>query len=233
MDYQQFDSPAGVVYGYTLRSAGRFETDESILNFIQGIKPQAKVLIMDQDHTANVTLVTDPTKQITRYPSTDALFYPQANKHHYLVIKTADCLPVLIWDKQGNLGVAHAGWRGSLEGITGKLLEYFLAQTSPDQVYVFIGPSISFCCYPIYGKRLQAFKQAYPAWVKSFIIPESDGNKLDLKVLNFLQIKQLGIPESNIYAPLNCTSCQQDKFFSYHRDGKGTGQIISWLALSE
>ncbi len=235
MEYQTFsrhlNSKLSISFGFSFKSAGRLKSNESILDFFQNIYPSSSILIMNQQHTNNVSIVIKPTGSVTTYSKTDALFYSNPDTSCFLVAKTADCLPIIVWDAKGNLGIAHAGWRGSLEEILPKLLGYFLTQSPPENVYVFIGPSIGFCCYPIYGDRLTLFHQRFKDWQDEIIIKDQNRLSLDLKRLNWLQATAMGIPAKNISILPSCTSCQTDSFFSYTKDKAHKGNIINWIGL--
>ncbi|NOY14766.1 MAG: polyphenol oxidase family protein [bacterium] len=221
-----------ISYGFTHKQAGKFKKPDNVWSFLKSIYPGlSQINLMDQIHSANLSLIISNQKQIDVYKNSDALFYLNPKANRFLIIKTADCLPIVVWDAKGNLGIAHAGWRGSLDEILPKLLDYFLAQSLPEDIYIFIGPSIGFCCYPIHGPRLQQFTRRFPNWQDQIIIPDQDRLTLDLKRLNFLQSTKLGIPSSNINILSSCTSCQSDKFFSYAKEKTFKGNIITWLGL--
>ncbi len=238
MDYQIFEyqlEEEKISYGYTYRTAGKFKTNQSILNLMKTLylSPTPHILVMNQEHTNNVSSINKtPNNPITIYSHTDGLFYPHAEKNLFLIVKTADCLPILVWDKKGNLGVAHAGWRGSLGKILPSLLQSFLEASSPKDIFIFMGPSIGACCYPIYGPRPQLFQEAFPKWQEKIIINYPHHQGLDLKKLNFLQASQLGVPLKNITFTYSCTACQSNLFHSYVGEGKVRGNIISWIGIT-
>ncbi len=64
----------------------------------------------------------------------------------------ADCVPIYFVDmKKKIIGLAHGGWRGSFDNISGKMVETFVRNfnTNPGDLLVTIGPSIGPCCYEI------------------------------------------------------------------------------------
>lgn len=206
-----------LAYGFSLRSAGRFKLTQAIWSFLRRLYPDLnQINLMEQSHSTNLSLVVSNQKQINVYGNSDALFYPNPKANQFLIIKTADCLPIIVWNIHGNLGVAHAGWRGSLNQILPKLLDYFLAQSQPENIFIFIGPVIGFCCYPIYGDRLELFRQQFRTWQDKIIILNQDRLSLDLKRLNWLQAQAMDIPSKNISILPSCTSCQANNFFSPH-----------------
>ena len=63
-------------------------------------------------------------------------------------VTTADCAPILIFDrKELIVGVAHAGWKGAVKGITDNLIEHFQMNGSSNRKYIS-------CNWPMYWKRL-------------------------------------------------------------------------------
>ncbi|MEG3767737.1 polyphenol oxidase family protein, partial [Alteromonas sp. 14N.309.X.WAT.G.H12] len=63
-------------------------------------------------------------------------------------IMTADCVPILLANEQGNeVAAIHAGWQGLVKGIIGRTLEKLVS--TPEQVHGWIGPAISQGCYEV------------------------------------------------------------------------------------
>lgn len=147
-------------------------------------------------------------------------------------VLTADCLPVVIYDKKNDiLGIAHAGWKGSVAGIAVKMIEMMLARAhfKPEDLTIYFGPSAHECCYevqPDFIENLEKFA------FKASLITQRD-NKLffNNSLLNKLQLIDLGIAPSQINLTYNlCTMCNQN-FHSYRREKEGyiCQATIAWI----
>jgi len=151
-----------------------------------------------------------------------------------LGITTADCVPVLMVAPQLGLAAAlHAGWRGTLKGISKKAIGKF-TQTwgvAPQQVWVALGPAIDVCCYEVgreVGEALRAGwgTQDSPVWH-----PQGEKGFLDLRAINRRQCEQAGIPREQIQLIGPCTFCDASGFASYRREGPRAGRqlsVIGW-----
>lgn len=151
----------------------------------------------------------------------DALFTRQRARP--LAVFTADCVALVVVDpERPALGVAHAGWRGTVRGIAGRLVTALVerAAARPDRLRAVIGPSIGPCCYevdePVVGPLRAAFPAAWDRWVR----PGAPGRWwLDLWAANADQLAAAGIPADAIWNPRLCTGCRRDLFFSYRKEG--------------
>jgi len=83
-----------------------------------------------------------------------------------LSVRTADCVPVLLVDRQRRtVAAVHAGWRGALSRIVekavGEMRRTF--HSHPEDLVAAIGPSIRGCCYEVGPEVADAFIGAFPA----------------------------------------------------------------------
>jgi YfiH family protein len=63
-------------------------------------------------------------------------------------VLTADCLPVIFADRAGSrVGVAHAGWRGLLNGVLPAAVRALRAP--PSEIVAWLGPAISAAAYEV------------------------------------------------------------------------------------
>lgn len=154
----------------------------------------------------------------------DALFTRQRARP--LAVFTADCVPLIVVDpERPALGVAHAGWRGTVKGIAGRLVAALVerAGARADRLRAAIGPSIGPCCYevdePVVGPLRAAFPAAWEQWVRPGRPGRQDRWWLDLWAANAEQLTVAGVPPSAILSPRLCTGCRQDVFFSYRKEG--------------
>ena len=149
-------------------------------------------------------------------------------------VVTADCLPVLIYDPVHSvIAAVHAGWKGTIKGILSKVIcrMVYKFKCLADDIIVGMGPAIGACCYAVGETVIEPFKSTVPEWGK-YLTPEEDGKaKLDLTALNIRQIEDAGILTKNIFTMRLCTYCNRDLFFSYRRDGAGTGRMTSGIMM--
>jgi YfiH family protein len=152
-----------------------------------------------------------------------------------LTIKTADCVPVLLFDSVRRVIAAiHAGWRGTLAEIIPKTIETMRKRygSLPRAMWVAIGPSAASCCYEVDEPVLSRLREVFPDW--SLVVREADDHraKLDLRQLVRCQAEGVGVPALQISVADHCTICEPDLFYSYRREGSVRGTMISGIALA-
>lgn len=149
-------------------------------------------------------------------------------------VLTADCLPLLFCDRKGTaVAAAHAGWRGLAAGV----IEATVAElaVAPEALLVWLGPAIGPAAFEVGEEVRQAFvahdAQAAAAFTVSGTSATDSGRWLaDLYALARQRLQRLGVTQ--IYGGGLCTYTDQQRFYSYRRDGT-TGRMASliWLTL--
>jgi hypothetical protein len=143
-----------------------------------------------------------------------------------LAIFTADCLSVFLYDPEiPAIGLVHAGWRSTKAGILGKTIRMMRDKfdTKAQNLIVNFGPAIRECCYEV-GKE---FRDYFPADVA-----QGKGKfYLDIVGINRKEAIAAGTREDNISDSRICTSCRNNEFFSFRREGKNCGRMISVMML--
>ena len=141
-----------------------------------------------------------------------------------LMLFYADCVPVLLADLEtGVIGLAHAGWRGTVANIGVKTLaamgEAF--GTKPENILAAIGPSIGACCYEV-----DDFVRDQASGYEKFFVPKGGGKyQLDLWGLNAKQLQEAGVSEENITVAGVCTNDNVELFCSYRAEQGKTGRM--------
>ncbi len=171
-----------------------------------------------------------------------------------LAIQTADCVPILIVDPRNRaVGAFHAGWRGTVKRIVergvGRMRVDFGSR--PQDLLAAIGPAIGPCCYAVgeevvaeftsqfaYAQKLfhevsdsDPVREKYPLL---FMTARAPGHSnigpqihLDLWEANRRQLLDAGLREKNIWVAAECTSCNNDRYFSYRAEHGFTGRMLS------
>ena len=114
-------------------------TDKSFNNLEEllvqiGVKPYAS---MEQTHSNRITHAQKPGTY-----NSDGIF--TSSKNLGLVVKTADCMPILLKDKN-NIGVVHIGWRG----VKNKIIKNALKNFNLNELLMSVGPHAQSCCYEV------------------------------------------------------------------------------------
>jgi len=76
-----------------------------------------------------------------------------------------------------------------------------------------------------------AFEALFPdARARGIVLPSPRGAagkaNVDLKAANRLLLERAGVAPAAIDAGPECTHCDRARFFSFRRDGSGTGQLM-------
>ena len=147
-----------------------------------------------------------------------------------LGIQTADCVPVLLADTKGHAVAAiHAGWRGTAARITQKTVARLARDygvPAADLIAV-IGPHNAVCCYEVGEEVAEAMNDPTTIFRK----PEWAKPHLNQALANQRQLIAAGIPENQIVVSNLCTQCRGDLFFSYRREGKRAGRMLSVIGI--
>lgn len=143
-----------------------------------------------------------------------------------LAIFTADCLSIFFYDPAYKvIGLAHAGWRGTKDKIalkTVQLMQDKFASKAQDILAGF-GPALKSCCYEV-GREFHGY-------FSSGLHQRGKRLYLDLPGINKNQLLSAGILEKNIFDPGHCTHCRSDLYFSYRRDNKAAGRMMSVMMM--
>jgi YfiH family protein len=153
-------------------------------------------------------------------------------------VRTADCLPILLTDKTGTfVGAVHAGWRGTVLGILPKVLVFLKDQLKipGEDVIIAIGPGIGSCCLEVDNPVREEFEKN--GLEKVWDLYARTGRKshwhLDIKAINQHQALQAGVKQSRIDVLPYCTSCDEDYFYSYRKEGLAAGRQVSYIMLKQ
>ena len=141
-----------------------------------------------------------------------------------LVVFGADCLPILLCDPVRRVVAAvHAGWRGTALGIAERAVERMVNGygCKAQNILAAIGPGISKCCFETNGDVPDAMVEALGEAALPYITGEGGGKfHVDLKGINALRLRRVGVLSDNIDVSPDCTLCKPDKYWS-HRYTKG------------
>ena len=141
-----------------------------------------------------------------------------------LVVFTADCTPILLWDKlTGAVGAVHAGWRGTASQIAAKAVKMMEEHygSRPENICAAIGPNIGPCCFETDADVPEAMIAAFGEEAKAHICQQGDKYYVNLKELNALSLRRAGV--ESIAISSECTACRPDKFWSHRRVGSLRG----------
>ncbi len=143
------------------------------------------------------------------------------------VVMTADCLPVLLCDRDGTrVAAAHAGWRGLLGGVLEATVDAF--GRPPARMMAWLGPAIGPRAFAVGDEVRHAFVAERAGDARRFRA-RRDGRWLaDLYGLARDRLGALGITQ--VSGGDRCTYSEPDTFFSYRRDGiSGRMASLIWL----
>lgn len=169
-----------------------------------------------------------------------------------LVVKVADCVPILLADRRtGAVAAVHAGWRGTAAGIAVEAVRALAGHfgAAPADLVAAIGPSIGPCCYQV-GTEVQdrfieagAGAQDLSEWFSLSPGPAAAGLGLgaaardagtavlpgklwlDTWRANADQLAGAGVPRAQIHVSGLCTACYPGVFHSYRVEGARAGRM--------
>lgn len=209
----------GIIHGIMEIKDGSFNffaNPNSIDNLLMGLeklkikKSAEDIILADQVHGKNVHIVPSNLSGYIKL-GVDGLVSKKPGQ--IIAVKTADCLPVLIFNpKREMVGAIHAGREGLRKGI---LQETIAKMGDASSLIIGIGPHIKKCCYSfaLQDKRICKKNTRDPFW-EDYIQEKDHTLYLDLTQVAVDQLEKLGVQQKNIEVLEFCTFCDQKRFFS-------------------
>ena len=146
-------------------------------------------------------------------------------------VLTADCLPVLLCDRQGTrVAAVHAGWRGLAAGIIECTVD---ALNLPgDKLLAWLGPAIGPNAYEVGEEVRHAFVRENPDAGTAFRPSRAGHWWMDMYQLARQRLTSRGV--SAISGGDHCTWHEADNFYSYRRDGvTGRMATVIWIETNQ
>ena len=155
----------------------------------------------------------------------DAAMTTQTGK--VCVVMTADCLPLLITDRQGTCVAAiHAGWRGLVNGVIQQAIKRMPVEVK--ELLVWLGPAIGPNAFEVGQDVFDSFIQLDDRYREVFLA-RHDKWLMDIYAAARLQLQKLGV--TMISGGGYCTYDNKELFYSYRRD-RQTGRMASLIWMT-
>ncbi len=174
--------------------------------------------VMDQVHGNTVRTVTGADRHVCLSPvpiKADGLV--TGEKGLPVFCFTADCVPVLLCDREGHAaGAVHCGWRSSAADILGNAVKAMAALgAKPENICAALGPAIGRCCFETDEDVPEALSALLQGDTDGLWIRREDGKFLvDLRQANARRLLQLGLKPEAIDVSEECTVCSHEKYWS-------------------
>lgn len=220
-----------------------FSTGDSDENIRRNIEIMAEMLNIDvndivktyQTHTNTIKYVTEEHKGKifgkSLFKDVDGIYTDKRNIA--LMSFHADCTPVFFYDPVKKIiGLAHAGWRGTLLNIAGRMVKAFVSDfnSDPKDIKAAIGPSLGSCCFEVDKDVADLFLSENEEFKKymEIKVPKYHFNLWEIN--KYLLMKE-GIREEDIEISGICTKCNNDLFFSHRAQGGKRGLLAGILMM--
>ncbi|KAF0153218.1 MAG: Multi-copper polyphenol oxidoreductase laccase [Ignavibacteria bacterium] len=181
----------------------------------------SQVAFQKQIHSNIITVVDKPGV----VGESDSLITTKLNIG--LAISAADCASVFIYDstKQIIAGI-HSGWRGTQKQIVLKTLQKLAKDfnSQADDLFVYVGPSISQMKYEVGSEVADLFNTAY-------VLNKNGKLYLDVLSANVDMLEEFGVPVDQIEISPYCSFQEKDLLHSFRRDGKHSGRHLGVISL--
>lgn len=183
-------------------------------------------LWLDQVH--GIDVVNMAHLALSEVPS-DSPIKADASYSHRIgdvcAVMTADCLPVLLCNKQGTeVAAIHAGWRGLCAGVIEQSIALFHSPAT--EIMAYLGPAIGPKAFEVGVEVREAFIQKHTQ-ASQYFTPYQNKYLADLAALATQRLSLIGVPQ--VFNANLCTFSDPN-YFSYRRDQQ-TGRMASLIWL--
>jgi YfiH family protein len=209
--------------GFATRELGDGKHDiENIFHFLDSNDIEYRRLVIpEQIHSVNIeSFSSKSNEKLVKIEETDGVITRE--KGTVLTVVTADCCPIIFAEKkEGIIGISHHGWRGSVKKFAVKIIDRMIDEGArKENINIAIGPAIGECCYDVDNDRYYEFREEFDGFTNKIFHHRGGRWHLNLAMLNYLLLLEVGIKKENIDFFPFCTKCDKDRFFSFRRDRK-------------
>lgn len=257
MVYARRLKEAGALHGFTTRRGGvseglcaslnlgwnRPEPKENIAENFRRMSdaagfPYESIALANYQHGDGVEAVTDMERGFGMYPGgrkfapCDALV--SRDRAVTLLTLHADCMPVFLFDPAIRAGgMVHAGWKGTYARIGAKAVKKMVTDLGAvaGRMLAAVGPSISAEYFEVDAPVRDLFAREF-ADVNGIEYRKQTGKyHVDLPKMMFAQLLEAGVLPENVILSGICTYAWCDDYFSFRRDGPGTGAMAGFIRV--
>ena len=239
--YPDWSAPDNIKAFTTTRISGHSQGDYAGLNLASHVKDNQldveknrqllidqlalpeQPLWLDQVHgvdAVNVATVSQPVVA-------DAAYCDQKNK--ICAVLTADCLPVLICNRQGTkVAAVHAGWRGLLAGVIENTIDAM--QEPANNILIWLGPAIGPQAFEVGQEVKDAFVNDILETERAFRANRPGHYLADIYQIAKIRLNKTGIV--SVSGGDYCTYTDNEHFYSYRREAN-TGRMASLIWMED
>ena len=200
-------APPGIIAGTTLKGSDfTLPAEPQFLNQVHGTRA-VRIGSTDFDQGA---------------PDADAVI---ANRSGDIcVVRTADCLPILLCSLDGQeIAAIHAGWRGLAAGIVEATLDEM--DTPSGDLIAWFGPAISQAAFEV-GPEV---RENFGPWGQvEALFRANERGRLQADLFGLARARLRGNGILRVSGGGLCTVSDPERFYSYRRDGD-TGRMLSFI----
>ena len=181
-------------------------------------------------HSTDIVYADSPRPLDSPCPRADIIFTD--NPDVSLFMRFGDCVPILFHDPvRMVVGIAHAGWLGTLRGVVGSAVRGMQERygCDPKNIVAGIGPSIGVDHYEVGAEVISQFHEQFPQDADRILQSKNGGTYLDLWAANEIQLKRAGVEQVQVSGV--CTACHLDDWFSHRAEKGKTGRFGALMAL--
>jgi len=183
-----------------------------------------------QVHSADVVCANAPRPVDESYRQADIILTDRPNVT--LFMRFADCVPILLHDpRHAIVGVAHAGWMGTLRDVATSAIHTMQKQygSNPADILAAIGPSIGPDHYEIGADVILQVMQKFGD--ESELVLKSHNGKIHFNLweANRLLLERSGVDQIEVSGV--CTACNTHDWFSHRAEKGRTGRFGALISL--
>jgi len=250
LTYYQFDLWPDMTHGIFTRDGGTSQAPWASLNLGGNVGDDPKAVRLNHElmyaalglserractvwqvHSADVVIVTNPVRGRRWLALADGMITDRPDTP--LAMRFADCTPLLFRDPtSGVVGIAHAGWRGTVQGIARHMVEAMVQAygCKPSNIQAGIGPGIGPERYQV-GEEVVTAVQEYFGTIEGMIRRDHADKTayFDLWAANRLDLERAGVEQIEVAGI--CTAQRTHEFFSHRAEKGRTGRFGAVLSL--